>query len=136
MECGASRLLLQRGVKGLVIFLRAVMLSCLAPPAAALAGEPVVEGVRAVREGAAWRFDVTIAHGDTGWDHYADGWEVAAPDGARLGYRELLHPHETEQPFTRSLGGVAVPVGVGRVLVRAHDSVHGWGAPVAVAVPD
>ena len=72
----------------------------------ALAGGPEVVEVRATPTGDTWRFDVTVAHGDTGWDHYADGWEVLSPDGARLGYRELLHPHETEQPFTRSLGGV------------------------------
>ena len=26
-----------------------------------------------------YRFDVTVAHGDEGWDHYADAWDV---DGA------------------------------------------------------
>ena len=96
--------------------------------APALAGEADVLAVEAVPEGAgAWRFHVTVAHGDTGWDHYANKWEVVAPDGRVLGTRTLLHPHETEQPFTRSLGGVAVPEGVDRVTVRAHDSVHGPG---------
>jgi hypothetical protein len=28
---------------------------------------------------------------------------VLAPDGTVLGRRELLQPHETEQPFTREL---------------------------------
>ena len=94
----------------------------------ALAGEADVLAVEAVPEGAGtWRFHVTVAHGDTGWDHYANKWEVLAPDGRVLGTRTLLHPHETEQPFTRSLGGVAVPEGVDRVIVRAHDSVHGPG---------
>ncbi|MEM7643100.1 MAG: hypothetical protein AAF366_11285, partial [Pseudomonadota bacterium] len=65
-------------------------------------------------------------------EHYADGWEVLGPDGARLGYRELLHPHVTEQPFTRSLSGVEIPEGVERVTVRAHDNVDGWGAAVEV----
>ena len=96
--------------------------------APALAGEADVLAVEAVPEGAgAWRFHVTVAHGDTGWDHYANKWEVVAPDGRVLGTRTLLHPHETEQPFTRSLGGVAVPEGVERVTLRAHDSVHGPG---------
>jgi hypothetical protein len=39
----------------------------------------------------------------------------------------LLHPHETEQPFTRSLGGVRVPAGIKAVDVRARDKVHGLG---------
>ena len=94
----------------------------------ALAGEADVLKVEAVPEGGGtWRFHVTVAHGDTGWDHYADKWEVVAPDGRVLGTRTLLHPHENEQPFTRSLGGVAVPDGVATVTVRAHDNVHGTG---------
>ncbi len=96
--------------------------------AAAHAGVADVVGVEAVPEGGgAWRFNVTVAHSDTGWDHYADKWDVVAPDGTVLGTRVLLHPHETEQPFTRSLGGVAIPEGVDRVTLRAHDSVHGHG---------
>ncbi len=92
----------------------------------ARAGEADVLEVRATQEGGGtWRFDVTVAHEDTGWDHYADRWEVLAPDGSVLGTRVLLHPHETEQPFTRSLGGVALPEGLDAVTVRAHDSVHG-----------
>ena len=95
---------------------------------AAVAGEADVVEAEATQEGAgAWRFDVTVAHADEGWDHYADKWEVLAPDGSLLGTRVLLHPHETEQPFTRSLGGVAVPEAVTQVTLRAHDSVHGLG---------
>ena len=94
----------------------------------AFGGEADVLAVEAAREGAgAWRFDVTVKHADEGWEHYADRWEVLAPDGTVLGTRVLLHPHETEQPFTRSLGGVAIPDGIDRVTVRAHDSVHGLG---------
>ena len=95
---------------------------------AASAGEADVVAVEAAQEGAGtWRFDVTVAHGDEGWDHYADRWEVLAPDGRVLGARVLLHPHVGEQPFTRSLGGVAIPEEIGRVILRAHDSVHGLG---------
>lgn len=103
---------------------------------AALADMPVVENVRASEASGGWRFDVTVSHADEGWDHYADAWEVASPSGEVLGTRELLHPHETEQPFTRSLSGVAIPEGVDRVLVRARDSVHGWGEPVEFVLPD
>ena len=77
--------------------------------------------------GNTYRFDVTVSHADEGWDHYADGWEVVAPDGTVLATRKLAHPHVTEQPFTRSLSGVTVPEGISKVTLRAHDSVHGYG---------
>ncbi len=92
------------------------------------AGEADVVGAQVVRDGEGiYRFHVSVAHTDTGWDHYADKWEVVAPDGSLLGTRVLAHPHEHEQPFTRSLGGVAVPQDVDQVTLRAHDSVHGYG---------
>jgi len=31
------------------------------------------------------------------------------------------------QPFTRSLSGVQIPDGIKQVVVRGHDSVHGYG---------
>lgn len=104
---------------------------------AALAGEADVLEVRVMREAAGtWRFDTTVAHGDTGWDHYADAWEVVTPDGKVLATRTLAHPHEAEQPFTRSLGGVVIPETVSRVRVRARDSVHGTGGrEVTVDLP-
>jgi hypothetical protein len=74
-----------------------------------------------------WSFDVTLRHPDTGWDHYADAWEILAPDGTSLGIRELAHPHEDEQPFTRSLSGIAIPAGIDHVLIRARCNVDGWG---------
>lgn len=95
---------------------------------AAQAGEADVLNVAVTPEGAGvYRFDVTIRHADEGWDHYADRFQVVAPDGIVLGTRTLFHPHVNEQPFTRSLSGVAVPDGISRVSVRAHDSVHGGG---------
>ena len=68
---------------------------------------------------------VTLAHPDTGWDHYADGWEVVDEAGNSLGLRELLHPHVNEQPFTRSLR-VALPDGVTELRLRARCNVTGW----------
>ena len=41
--------------------------------------------------------------------------------------RVLLHPHENEQPFTRSQRDIVIPEGVNVVTVRAHDSVDGFG---------
>jgi hypothetical protein len=73
-----------------------------------------------------WSVDVTLRHADSGWEHYADAWRVVAGDGTVLGTRTLYHPHETEQPFTRSLGGVAIPASMTTIYVEAHDKVHGW----------
>jgi len=91
--------------------------------------------VRAVQaEDGTWTFHVTVEHPDTGWEDYADGWDVVTPDGTVLKpdpdspfTRLLLHPHETEQPFTRSQSGIEIPEGVGQVRVRAHDLVDGYG---------
>ena len=57
---------------------------------------------------------------------------MLTPDGRVLGERVLLHPHEHEQPFTRSLGGLAIPPGTHEVLAQAHDSVHGLGPALRV----
>jgi hypothetical protein len=95
---------------------------------ATFAGQADVLDARATpKPDGTWSFDVTVKHGDTGWDHYANRWDVVAPDGTILGTRVLLHPHETEQPFTRSLSGVTVPAGIASVTIRANDSVHGSG---------
>ncbi len=88
-----------------------------------------IVAVDATETGGAWRFAVTLRHGDTGWDDYADGWRVETADGSVLGTRELLHPHVNEQPFTRSLGGVSVPDGVTEVFIRARTTVTGWDDP-------
>ena len=97
-------------------------------PANAGAGEADVVGVTVRAQGdGRYSFNVAVRHGDDGWQHYADKWDVVAPDGTVLGTRVLLHPHENEQPFTRSLSGVSVPAGVDRVTLRAHDLVHGYG---------
>lgn len=110
------------------LFAVSVFALMLALSAMALAGEADVIGVEARQaENGTWRFDVTVAHADEGWDHYADLWEVVGPNGAVLGSRVLAHPHVEEQPFTRSLSGVSTPDGVGSVTVRARDSVHGYG---------
>ncbi|MEO9652173.1 MAG: hypothetical protein ABJ360_18855 [Roseobacter sp.] len=92
-----------------------------------LAEPPKVDHVSARQSGnGTWRFDVTISHPDTGWDHYADGWRILDMDGTQLGIRELAHPHVNEQPFTRSLSGVRIPAGVDRVQIQARDKPGGW----------
>ena len=94
-----------------------------------------VEYVKAVYNGYhSWTFHVTVHHPDTGWQDYANGWDVVLPDGTVIKpdttspfTRLLLHPHETEQPFTRSQSGIVIPEDITTVTVRAHDLVDGWG---------
>ncbi len=95
-------------------------------PLPAWADDPVIESVSAKVLNGEWNFAVTLSHPDSGWDHYADGWEVLDADGNRLGYRLLAHPHEHEQPFTRSVSGITLPEGTKTVFVRAHCLVDGW----------
>ena len=81
-------------------------------------------------------FKVTVKHGDTGWEHYADHWRVLGADGDELGKRILLHPHVTEQPFTRSLSGTHIPSGTDQVTIEAHDKVHEYGgATFVIEIP-
>lgn len=94
-----------------------------------------VEFVRArLSSDGSWTFSVTVRHPDTGWEDYANGWDVITLDGTVLKLktedqftRLLLHPHETEQPFTRSQSGIIIPEGISQVIVRAHDLVDGFG---------
>ena len=91
--------------------------------------------VRAVWEGnGLWTFYVTVEHPVTGWEDYADGWNVVLPDGTILKTnpdnpftRLLTHPHQEEQPFTRSQSGLFIPEDVTQVMVQAHDIVDGFG---------
>jgi len=110
--------------------LRASLAFILAVAGLPVSGDPAeIVGATATRAGDGWRFDVTLRHGDSGWDDYADGWRIETADGSVLGIRELLHPHVKEQPFTRSLGGVPIPDGVTEVFVRARTNVTGWDEP-------
>ncbi len=86
-----------------------------------------------------WRFAVTVEHEDTGWEDYADGWDVVMPDGTVVKpdpdshfTRLLLHPHVGEQPFTRSQSGILIPPDVDVITVRAHDLVDGFGGQEVV----
>lgn len=81
-----------------------------------------------------WTFSVEVFHPDTGWEDYADGWDVVLPDGTVAKAnpddpftRLLLHPHENEQPFSRSQSSIPIPPEVTTVMVRAHDLVDGFG---------
>lgn len=116
--------------------LSAAVLAVVLASSRAIAGEADVVAANVAASASGFRFEVTVRHADEGWDHYADRWEVVAPDGAVLAVRVLAHPHDNEQPFTRALAGVEIAPGVDRVRVRAHDSVHGeGGAEIEMVLP-
>ncbi|MEL6317254.1 MAG: hypothetical protein AAFR16_06400 [Pseudomonadota bacterium] len=74
-----------------------------------------------------WRFEVTVLHVGTSWQHYVSIIEVLAPNGALLGERRLYAPSLEDETFTTTIPQVEIPAGVTEVTVRAHDSVHGYG---------
>lgn len=90
--------------------------------------------VKAVKENKKWTFYVTVSHPDTGWEDYADGWNIITPEGKIIKTdktdkftRTLMHPHVDEQPFTRSQTGIRLPENTTYVTVKAHDIVDGFG---------
>jgi hypothetical protein len=52
------------------------------------------------------RIDATIKSRDTGWNYYAERFEVVTAGGRILATRVFLHSHEDEQPFTHGLDNV------------------------------
>ena len=76
------------------------------------AGEVDVVDLKIVAlDGESFRIGATLKHDDSGWDHYANAWDVLDQNGNLLGTRVLYHPHVDEQPFTRSLT-LTIPAGV------------------------
>lgn len=106
-------------------------------PLTAWAGEAdVLKAVASAAGDGTYRFDVTIKSKDKGWDYYCDRFDVLGPDGKVLGTRILHHPHETEQPFTRSLGSVAIDASITEVSVRATMKPSGEGGEtVTIKLP-
>lgn len=104
----------------------AILLTSNPIPASAGEADVVDVLVRGSRD-QGYRIEVTVRHADEGWEHYADRWEVLSPDGTVLATRVLHHPHVEEQPFTRSLSGVRIPEGIDEIIIRAHDSLDGYG---------
>ena len=90
------------------------------------ASETFIENVVATANGqGSYRFDVTLAHADKSWDHYADVWQIETLQGEVLAKRVLLHPHISEHPFTRSLASVPLPEGTDQVVIIAGCTVDG-----------
>ena len=96
-------------------------------PSLVVAGKADVVKVKFTKDKDSYTFNVTVKHNDTGWEHFANRWEVLLPNGKILATRKLMHPHIKEQPFTRSLSGIKIPKGIKFVIIRAHDLVHGYG---------
>jgi len=94
--------------------------------APAFADDATIDDALAERSGDTWSVSVTLSHGDTGWDDYADGWRVVDAEGEVIGTRVLAHPHVNEQPFTRSLGGLKLEEGVA-YFIEAKTLTDGWG---------
>ncbi len=94
--------------------------------APAFADPARVTDISATQSSGGWRFDVSLTHGDTGWDDYADGWRVELADGTVIGDRPLAHPHVDEQPSTRSTSGVMIPNGTAQVFIRTRTNLEDW----------
>jgi len=94
----------------------------------------VIEDVSVTKNNNVYHFDVRILHEDSGWDHYVNLYEVLDIKGKVLGKRVLWHPHEHEQPFTRSLGNVSI-FNLKTVYIRARDSVDGYSELYEVILP-
>lgn len=77
-------------------------------------------------------FFVTVRHKDTGWEHFANRYEILTLEKKIIATRTLHHPHVNEQPFTRSISSVKIPKDANSVIIRAHDSVHGYGGKEVV----
>ena len=81
-------------------------------------------------------FDVTVSSPYDTPQRYADGVRVLGRNNEVLGERKLLHDHADEQPFTRDLSGVKIPLSVLTVVIQARDQKYGYGGKsVQVALP-
>ncbi len=82
-----------------------------------------------IKESGANRFDfsVTILSPYDAPERYADAFRVMDENGDVLGVRQLLHHHANEQPFTRGLYGIIIPLGIDRVVIQGRDQLNGWG---------
>ena len=102
--------------------LSSLLLTCLS--ITCQAGQAVVVDAKVKQlAGSRYTIDVTLEHGDEGWKHYANTWQVQTESGQVLGTRTLHHPHVNEQPFTRSLT-LKIDPSIKSIFIQAMDSVH------------
>lgn len=90
-----------------------------------------------LRSDGTWDIHVAVLHNDQGWDHYADRWQILDDTtGEVLAERILAHPHDTEQPFTRSLSRISLPESTRIFRIRASCEQHGFGGrEIVVEIP-
>jgi len=92
-----------------------------------LANDVEIIDVKATRlSDSTYTFWVTLKHKDSSWEHYADSYSVLDENKKLIKKRVLWHPHEHEQPFTRSLFGVKIDPSSKFVYIRAHAKIHGY----------
>jgi len=83
-----------------------------------------------------YTFAITVSSPYDTPQRYADGWRIIGPDGLVYGEHTLTHDHASEQPFTRTQSGVAIPDGVMTVMIQGRDKANGYGgATTQVALP-
>jgi hypothetical protein len=92
----------------------------------------VIDVVATQKPNGSWCFGTSVRHNDQGWEHFANGWEVIDLGGNQLGYRELAHPHDNEQPVTRGQCNIEIPTAISTVIVRAKCNKHGFGGKAFV----
>ncbi|MEO6122662.1 MAG: hypothetical protein ABIR32_03060 [Ilumatobacteraceae bacterium] len=88
---------------------------------------PEIVDATATGNNGTWTFSVTVSSPYDTPERYADGWRVLGMDGTVYGEHELTHDHSTEQPFTRTQDGVAIPEGINEVMIEGRDLVNGYG---------
>jgi hypothetical protein len=92
---------------------------------------PDILAAQATPEGnGSWRFDVTVSSPYDSPQRYADAWRVVGEDGTEYGIRVLTHDHASEQPFTRSQGGIMIPDDITMVTLEGRDQANGWGGGI------
>ncbi len=100
--------------------MKKLLLLLLMMSASAYAHPPqILKAEAKVKTNQLFNIAVTIRHADTGWDHYASEWVVIADDETEIAKRTLYHPHVNEQPFTRSLTDVSLPVDASKITIKA-----------------
>jgi hypothetical protein len=108
--------------------MHSLVASLLLLSAPAFADAPDVVSAKVAQDGGRWTVTVVLSHEDTGWDHFADGFAVLLPDGTKIGYGELSHPHTGQDTFSASLTGLRIPDGTPFVLIRTRCNLVGWAA--------
>jgi hypothetical protein len=81
-------------------------------------------------------FDVTLSSPYDTAERYADGFRAVSASGLVYGERRLAHDHADEQPFTRDLPNIKIPVGISSVIIQGRDKRFGYGGKsMTVALP-